>query len=114
MHADRWFWDLGHGATPAGMWRVKVWVAVVTEPGLQRARNCCRARIFANGAIMASRADGFVKPASTRTSTRSGLELIATAPGDAIVFNDRLLHGGGDSRGRLTRVSFELTMFVVR
>src|SRR3989338_165855 len=32
LHADKWFWDLGHGITPSGVKRVKVWIAIVCEP----------------------------------------------------------------------------------
>src|SRR6185437_460002 len=34
VHADKWFWDAGNGSIPAGYERFKIWIAVVTEPGL--------------------------------------------------------------------------------
>ena len=33
LHADAWFWELGHGVTPAGHQRVKVWISVYCDPG---------------------------------------------------------------------------------
>ena len=38
LYADRWFWDLGHGTIPTDKERVKVWIAIVAEPGLSGLR----------------------------------------------------------------------------
>ena len=111
VHADRWFWELGHGATPPGVERVKVWVAVITEPGLsglQLLPGSHRRTWRYHGEMR----DGFVKPTIDEDVESLGLQLVPTSPGDAVVFNDGLLHGGGSSRGACTRVSFEFTMFV--
>jgi hypothetical protein len=111
VHADRWFWELGHGETPAGVERIKVWVAVITEPGLSGLSllpGSHRREWRYHGEMR----HGFVKPVIDEDVERLGLELVRTEPGDAVVFNDGLLHGGGESRGAYTRVSFELTMFV--
>ena len=111
VHADRWFWELGHGRTPPGVERVKVWVAVITEPGLsglQLLPGSHRRTWRYHGEMR----DGFVKPKIDEDVESLGLQLVPTSPGDAVVFNDGLLHGGGESRGARTRVSFEFTMFV--
>jgi ectoine hydroxylase-related dioxygenase (phytanoyl-CoA dioxygenase family) len=113
VHADRWFWDLGHGATPPGVERVKVWVAVVTEPGLSGLR-VLRGSHLREWRYHGEPRDGFVKPAIDEDVDALGLDLVRTEPGDAVVFNDALLHGGGESLGAWTRVSFEMTMFVRR
>lgn len=111
LHADRWFWDLGHGSTPPGAERVKVWVAVVTEPGLSGLRlvpGSHRQQWRYHGEFR----DGMMKPVFDEDEARLDPQLVRTDPGDAIVFHDALLHGGAPNRGRLTRVSFEFTMFV--
>ena len=33
VHADAWFWELGHGECEAGSTRVKVWIAIICEAG---------------------------------------------------------------------------------
>ena len=111
MHADRWFWDLGHGGTPAGVERIKVWVAVVAESGLSGLRvvpGSHRREWRYHG----EERDGMTKPQIDEDVDTLDLSLVPTGPGDAVVFDDRLLHGGGVGRGRLTRVSFEMTLFV--
>jgi hypothetical protein len=111
MHADRWFWDLGHGRTPAGRERVKVWVSVANEPGLSGLALLPGSHLREwryHGELK----HGFVKPVIDEEVERLPFEVVPTRPGDAVVFNDRLLHGGRVGAGRFTRVSFELTMFV--
>jgi transketolase len=111
LHADRWFWDLGHGATPAAMERVKVWVAVICEPG----RNGLRVVPGSHRREWRYHGEerhGFVKPQIDEDENELHPILVPTQPGDALVFNDSLLHGGAHNEGQTTRVSFELTMFV--
>jgi ectoine hydroxylase-related dioxygenase (phytanoyl-CoA dioxygenase family) len=38
--------------------------------------------------------------------------LVETIPGQAVVFNDLLLHGGALNKGELSRVSLEFTMLL--
>lgn len=110
LHADRWFWDLGHGTTPAGRERIKVWVALVTEPGRSGLRvvpGSHRREWRFHGEPR----DGRLKPQIDEDEEALGATLLATEPGDAVVFHDALLHGGAPNRGTLTRVSFEFTLF---
>ncbi len=111
LHADRWFWDLGHGTTPAGVERVKVWVAVVTEPGRSGLR-VVPASHRREWRFHGEARDGKLKPQIDEDEETLGARLIDTEPGDAVVFHDALLHGGAANRGAFTRVSFEFTMFV--
>lgn len=111
LHADAWFWELGHGAMPKNTERVKVWVALYCEPGL-------------NGLCLLPEShkkkwkyhgeyrDGFSKPQIDEDESKLNPELIHTKPGDAIVFHDRLLHGGVQNKGKFTRVSLEFTMLI--
>jgi hypothetical protein len=110
VHADQWFWALGHGSMPRGMQRVKVWVALHCEPGQAGFR-------FVPGShqkqwpYYGEQRDGFVKPQFDIPESDLDLRLFESEPGQAIVFHDRLLHGGAPG-GTLTRVSMEFTMFV--
>jgi hypothetical protein len=111
IHADRWFWDLGHGTTPAAAERVKVWTAVVSEPGLsglQVVPGSHRREWRYHG----ERRHGMMKPCLDVDVDTLDTRLVPTRPGDSVVFHDKLLHGGGMSRGLFTRISFEFTMFV--
>jgi len=111
LHADAWFWALGHGVTPKNMRRVKVWIAVYCEPGLNGLRvvpNSHKKEWRYHGETR----NGFVKPQIDEKEEELAIQLVHTNPGDVIVFNDRLLHGGALNQGHFTRVSAEFTMFV--
>jgi len=111
LHADAWFWELGHGATPADMTRVKVWIAVVTEPGRSGLRIVPGSHLR-EWRYHGEMRHGFVKPQIDEDERELNPQLVPMSPGDAIVFHDRLLHGGAMNEGELTRVSLEFTMFV--
>ncbi len=110
LHADEWFWKLGHGQTPVGHQRVKVWISIFSEPGKNGFK-------FVAGSHKKDwryhgvERDGFVKPEIDEDEASLGAEFFQGKPGDAIVFHDRLLHGGQPG-GTFSRVSLEFTMFV--
>lgn len=111
IHADAWFWELGHGVTPRNVKRVKVWIALFCEPGLNGLCLVPESQKQAWKYHGESR-HGFVKPQIDEDITKLSLELVYTKPGNSIVFNDKLLHGGALNKGTKTRVSMEFTMFV--
>jgi transketolase len=113
LHADRWFWDLGHGVTPPGLERIKVWIAVICEPGRNGLRivpGSHRRQWRYHGELR----HGMMKPVFDEDERSLETVLLPTQPGDAVVFHDALLHGGAYNSGETTRVSFEFTMFVNR
>ncbi|MFN0055427.1 MAG: phytanoyl-CoA dioxygenase family protein [Planctomycetales bacterium] len=113
IHADAWFWELGHGRIPPDTVRVKVWIPFFSEPGM-------------NGLLVlpgsqreyypyhGEERDGFVKPQVDFDQRALPMQLLNIEPGTLVVFHDRLLHGGALNSGRTTRVSAEFTMFVSR
>lgn len=111
LHADAWFWELGHGAMPKNTERVKVWIALYCEPGLNGLRLVPHSH-KKEWKYHGEYRDGFSKPQIDEDENQLQAELICTKPGDAIVFHDRLLHGGAPNRGQHTRVSLEFTMLV--
>lgn len=110
LHADAWFWELGHGKTPPGHQRVKVWISIYSETGKNGFR-------YVPGShkrqwrYHGEQRDGFVKPQIDEDEASLGPVILNSLPGDAIVFHDRLLHGGAPG-GNSTRVSMEFTLFV--
>jgi hypothetical protein len=111
LHADAWFWELGHGTMPRNAERVKVWVALYCEPGLNGLRvvPCSHKKEWK---YHGEYRNGFMKPQIDEDENQLQAELIHTQPGDAIVFHDRLLHGGAPNKGKCTRVSLEFTMLI--
>jgi hypothetical protein len=113
IHADGWFWDLGHGVTPPGAVRVKVWIPLYSEPGMNGLkvlsgshRQCWP--------FHAEFRDGITKPQIDFDPESVNLELLPIPPGKLAVFHDRLLHAGALNTGATTRNSIEFTMFVSR
>ena len=110
LHADAWFWDLGHGVTPLGCKRVKVWIAIYCSPGKDGFK-------FVPGShkhewpYHGELKDGITKPKIGISEEELDVVIFNGEPGEAIVFNDKLLHGGAVGQNE-TRVSLEFTMFV--
>ncbi len=111
LHADNWFWSLGHGVTPPNTERVKVWVAIFCEPGLNGLRVVPHSQ-KKDWKYHGEYRDGFSKPQIDVDEAELSPQLVHTKPGNAIVFHDKLLHGGAVNQGDKTRVSIEFTMFV--
>lgn len=111
LHADAWFWELGHGAMPKNRKRVKVWVALYCEPGLNGLRLVPGSH-KKEWRYHGEHRGGFLKPQIDEDENHLKPQLVDTKPGDAIVFHDRLLHGGALNRGNFTRISLEFTLFV--
>jgi hypothetical protein len=110
IHADEWFWALGHGTTPAGHQRVKVWISIYSEMGqngFKYVAGSHRKKWRYHGVLK----DGLMKPQIDEDESALGAEIFMSQPGQAIVFHDKLLHGGAPG-GSATRVSLEFTMFV--
>ena len=55
---------------------------------------------------------GLKKPVLLTEEKELKMRLLKTNPGDAIIFDDELLHGGHINNGEKTRVSMEFTALV--
>lgn len=110
LHADEWFWSLGHGKCPVGVRRVKVWIAIHCDTGMN-------GFIYVPGSHVrdwpyhGENRDGLLKPQIDFDPSSLDVRIFKSEPGQAIVFHDRLLHGGTVG-GKTTRLSLEFTMFV--
>jgi hypothetical protein len=111
LHADAWFWELGHGVTPDNMVRVKVWIGIYVEPGLNGFKYLHGSHLK-NWPYHMVLKDGLKKPQIDVDEDSLNSLFFLGKPGDAIIFHDKLLHGGITGMGNRTRVSLEFTMFV--
>jgi L-rhamnose mutarotase len=110
IHADRWFWELGHGTTPDDKKRVKVWIPIYSEPFKNGIKVVADSHLK-NWRYHGEEKSGFLKPVIDECETTLGAQLLPLEPGQALVFNDGLLHGGAINLGQKTRVSVEFTIF---
>jgi hypothetical protein len=114
IHADEWFWEVRpQQERLPGFIPVKVWSAIHCNggknglrlvPGSHRQRGKYRYR--------REDRNGMVVPAYDGDEDALPFEVPKTDPGDAIVFNHFLLHGGVWNAEEATRVSAEFTIFV--
>lgn len=114
LHADAWFWEVvQHKITPPDMKRVKLWMAVYCEPGLNGLKVVPNSHVknWDYKAVLGT--DGYIRPKiNIKEEDLNDIKLLHTEPGNCVVFHDRLLHGGALNKGNYTRVSLEFTMFV--
>ena len=114
LHRDQWFWNLNpeFEKHSKDFRRIKVWIAIYTEPGLNgllvEKGSHKREDIKWSGESR----DGIIKPVILNDKNELNPKLIARSPGETIVFDDSLLHGGAINKGKKSRISLEFTMFV--
>lgn len=111
LHADSWFWNLGHGVPPKDMTRLKTWIPLYCEPGLNGLEVVPDSHLK-SWKYTSEERDGLTKPRIAEFPAQDQILLLETEPGNMIVFNDDLLHGGAVNRGKRTRVSIEFTIFL--
>lgn len=112
LHADRWFWDLGHGRMSKDFERIKIWIAIFNEPGKSGLRYVPGSHLK-DWPYTGQERDGFVKPLIQVSDSELEIKKFLSKPGDAFIFNDKLLHGGFTG-GSQSRVSIECTLMIPR
>jgi hypothetical protein len=115
IHRDSWFWESNPDFPKPNynFIRYKVWIPIYTEPGL-------------NGLLVEEDShkrkdiewkpemrDGIIKPLLITKMDNLNMELLNTGPGNCVIFNDNLLHGGSQNNGENTRVSLEFTILAL-
>ena len=110
VHADKWFWDAGNGSIPPGYDRLKVWVAVFTEPGKNGLTVKSYSHTANNWKHHFEFKHGKMKPVLDESPEELGMELLPLASGEMVLFHDSLLHGGALNAGKECRVSIEVTI----
>ena len=111
LHADKWFWDLGHGSAPDGVKRkrIKFWFSLWNSNNDTGFR-FVKGSHLKNFKYTSEIRDGFAKPVFNERAVSLDITHFQGKPGSFIIFNDKLLHGGY-STDQSTRVSFEFTLF---
>ncbi len=110
MHADKWFWDLGHGTSSKKQRRLKIWISIYNETGKNGLRYVYGSHLK-EWPYHGEERDGFVKPMIDISNEDLDITKFLSHPGKAFIFNDSLLHGGF-SGGERSRVSIECTMLL--
>ena len=114
VHRDSWFWKLNDQFIKPKypFFRVKVWIAIYSEPGknglLVEPDSHKRKDIIWDSNLR----DGIAKPLLDQDKNILNMKLINSKPGQVIIFNDDLLHGGSPNNGNNCRVSLEFTMLI--
>lgn len=116
LHADSWFHETvngGVGQFPPHEVTVKLWIALVTEPGRNGLLVVPDSHVAGVGHSTVER-DGTAKPQIGELPEGLQPVLVEATPGTIIAFNDRLIHGGALNLGSRTRVSAEITLVLDR
>lgn len=114
VHRDEWFWLLNKDFNEdlAGLQRVKVWIAIQTEPGknglLVQPESQQREDLEWEGRV----SESIIKPVLLTNIEPDSMKLLDTPPGFGVIFHDRLLHGGALNQADECRCSIEFTMLV--
>ena len=113
LHADKWFWDLGHGEVPAGIRRLKIWIAIETLPGKSGLRVIPESHLRTDWKYHGeSDGSGVIKPKFDEDLAELNIVNVPTQPGNFIVFHDELIHAGMPNQSDSTRISIEATLLV--
>lgn len=112
LHKDKWFHDAfndGKGMFPQGVVTVKVWIPIYCEPsknGLALLPGSQNKSWKYHIEVI----DGVPRPIPDEDLSKAGAELVITDPGNLVIFNENILHGGMINLGDKTRVSAEITL----
>lgn len=112
IHADSWFYSYTNELSAeeqSGL--IKVWVAIFVAPGHSGLMVMADShkRTWANHSELRH---GRMKPVLDVAESELDMQIVATEPGEAIVFNTHLLHGGIPHTYNLTRVNIEFAIRV--
>lgn len=116
LHADGWFWACNpkwqRPSFPHRRW--KIWASLETATGESGFKLISGSHRRTDIRYEIRHAGSKLKPSiidPTGEWSRSAV-LAPVAPGEAILFDDLLVHGGAVTRGLIPRVSIEFTCFV--
>jgi len=110
MHADAWFWNLGQWPFPDTHERVKMWLPLIqndVEPSFKLVP-CSHLEEFHYRSTLG--VDDKLRPIFHEPEVEKKAIVAPVTVGNAIIFNDRLLHGGRATDS--LRVSVEWTIAV--
>lgn len=112
VHADKWFWDLGHGHMPDNHYRVKLWLAIHVEAGKSGLRVVPESQKSNHWRYHGEEKSGMMKPILDEEESDLNLVNLPLDAGEYVLFHDSLLHGGMPNLSSSSRVSLEFTLIV--
>jgi hypothetical protein len=111
LHQDTWFTEINpHFRLPEDKERTSFWTAIMTEPGLSGLKVVPGTQHEDFPHHYEDR-DGMRKPVIDVAESTLDVRPCMMNPGDIILFNPRVLHGGMVSRGERCRISLECSLF---
>ena len=114
LHRDSWFWELNstYKKPNFDFKRIKVWIPIFTVKGknglLVEPFSQKRDDILWSG----EKRHGIQKPKLISSQDSFSTKLLELEPGNSVLFNDNLIHGGSANNSKFTRVSMEFTLLV--
>jgi len=112
MHRDSWFWDLNESYTKPSysFKRIKVWIPIHINTGLNGLLVEDYSHHRKDIRFKGEERYGLKKPMLINPPGDINSHLLKVKEGEAIIFNDNLLHGGAINKAEKCRVSIEFTM----
>jgi len=107
LHADSWFWELNNSKEKDSK-RFKIWIPIFceeNETGFMYASGSHKRKWHYDSVLK----DGKFKPIPKINENEIIVSKFMGKPGDIILFNDKLIHGGYSTSNK-TRVSLEFTL----
>ena len=114
LHRDSWFWELNsnYKRPNFAFKRIKVWIPIFTVKG----KNGLLVEPFSQKRDdilwIGEERHGIQKPNLMSSQDSISTKLLELDPGNIVLFNDNLIHGGSSNESKFTRVSMEFTMLV--
>ena len=114
LHRDSWFWNCqsNYSTSEETFTRTKVWLPICIQPGLCGLQVEPHSHKRTDINWTRELRDGKVKPQIITTELDLKPVILFTPPGQMVVFNDDLIHGGAINKGTRSRVSLEFTMLL--
>jgi len=112
LHKDKWFhgaFNSGYGMFAEDEVTVKIWVPIFCEPGKSGLALAAGSHLK-EWKYHIEVTEGVPRPKPDEDLSTAGATLIPTEPGNMIIFNEGILHGGVVNHSNKTRVSVEITM----
>ncbi len=113
LHKDSWFHGAingGYGMYTKDQVTVKVWIPIFCEPGKSGLALASGSHLREWKYHIEEDQDGYLRPIPDEDLSTAGAALIPTEPGNLLIFNENVLHGGVINNSDKTRVSAEITM----
>lgn len=112
LHCDHWFhtaFNNGQGMFNTDEKTVKIWIPIFCEPN-KSGLSIVPGSHLRDWHYHIVTTNGVPRPMLDEDISKIDAQLIPTEPGNMLIFNENVLHGGVINKGKYTRVSVEITM----